>query len=364
MKITGIQLYTLRAALKTPFKTALRTVTEIRDLVVAVETDTGAVGYGEAPPTAVITGDTVPSAACAIRDFIAPRLIGLEIERLEQAEQAVQGAMVHNTSAKAAVDIALYDLWGKRWGAPLHLLLGGYRAQVETDITLSLNDPETMAADALRAVEEGFSILKVKVGGGMAEDLARLEAVRRAVGGAVALRVDANQAWAPKQAVRCIRAMEDRGLGVELVEQPVPAADVEGLKFVTDHVLTDILADEAVFSVRDAAALIQMRAADLINIKLMKTGGLGNALRLCGLAESCGVGCMMGCMLETNLSVTAAAHLAAAKKNVRLADLDGPALCAHDPVEGGARFRGGTITLPNAPGLGIEALEGLRPYGK
>lgn len=146
------------------------------------------------------------------------------------------------------------------------------------------------------------------------------------------------------------------------MEQPVPAADLEGLKFVTDHVHTDILADEAVFGLRDAVRLIRMRAADRINLKLMKTGGITGAVKICALAEEFGIRCMMGCMLEANVAVTAAAHLAASKKNITLADLDGPALCAVDPVQGGARFEGGRITLPDAPGLGIARIEGLIPY--
>lgn len=361
MKITHVRLYTLRAPLRTPFKTALRTVREIQDLVVAVETDTGEIGWGEAPPTAVITGDTLHSTASAIRDFIAPRILGMEIERFEQVTDAVQSALVHNTSAKAAVDIALHDLYGKRWGAPLWMLLGGWRNQVETDVTISLNDPATMEEDARRAVRDGFRVLKVKVGADDG-DPRRVAAVRQAAGPQAVIRVDANQGWTPKQAVRLIREMESMGLDLELVEQPVPAADLEGLKFVTDRVATDILADEAVFSLRDAARIIRMRAADRINLKLMKTGGITNAVKICALAEEFGVSCMMGCMLEANVAVTAAAHLAAAKKNICIADLDGPALCSFDPVQGGARFSGGTITLPPTPGLGIEGIEGLTPY--
>ena len=361
MKIQDVRLYILRAPLRTPFKTALRTVDRIEDLVVAVETDTGETGWGEAPATAPITGDTLHGIACAVRDHIAPRIRGLEIERLEQATDAVQNALVHNTSAKAAVDIALHDLYGKRWGAPLWSLLGGWRSEVETDVTISLNDPATMERDARQAIQDGFRILKVKVGTD-AEDLRRVEVVRQAAGPDAVIRVDANQGWTPKQAVRLIWEMEARGLEPELVEQPVPAADLEGLKFVTDHVRTDILADEAVFGLRDAVRLIRMRAADRINLKLMKTGGITGAVKICALAEEFGIRCMMGCMLEANVAVTAAAHLAAAKKNISLSDLDGPALCAADPVRGGARFEGGRITLPNAPGLGIARIEGLVPY--
>ena len=277
MKIQNVRLYILQASLRTPFKTALRTVDRIEDLVVALETDTGEVGWGEAPATAPIAGDTLPSIACAIQDFIVPRILGLEIERLEQATSAVQGALVHNTSAKAAVDIALHDLYGKRWGAPLWSLLGGWRSEVETDVTISLNDPATMEQDARRAVQDGFRLLKVKVGADE-NDLRRVEAVRRGAGwkrcagapggsGAPGRRgrrgdpggrepgLDPQTGGAPDS------EMEARGLELELVEQPVPAADLEGLKFVTDHVHTDILADEAVFGLRDAVRLIRMRAA-------------------------------------------------------------------------------------------------------
>lgn len=363
MKIKNIELYTLSVPLKKPFKTALRTVNHLEDLVVKVITDTEHTGYGEAPPTAVITGDTIPSAAGAVRQFIAPRLIGMDISNLEGIMDAIQTSMVHNTSAKAAVDMAVYDLWGKLYGAPLYKLLGGCRQSFDTDITISVNDPGAMVRDSIQAVEEGFHILKVKVGSDFSRDFERISEIRKAVPPQTKIRVDANQGWTPKEAVRIIRAMEDKALDIELVEQPVPARDIDGLKFVTDNVLTDILADEAVFSVRDAVDIIKMRAADLINIKLMKTGGIYNALQICALAQAYGVGCMTGCMLESNIAVTAAAHFAAAKKNVLLADLDGPSLCQYDPVSGGAQFSGSEIRLGDAPGLGIASVSGLTALG-
>jgi L-Ala-D/L-Glu epimerase len=353
MIIKDIQIGELRIPLARPFKTALRTVATIDDIAVRVVADTGECGYGEAPPTAVITGDTKGSIAEAIRVFIAQAIIGMDIENIDGIMQKVNTCMVKNTSAKAAVDMAVYDLYGKHLGKPLYKLLGGYREQVETDITISVNAVDEMAADSADAVQKGFHILKVKVGKEGLADVDRIAAIRQAVGPDVKIRVDANQGWTAKDAVRIITAMEDRGLDIELVEQPVPAHDLQGMLFVTSRVYTPILADESVFTPADAVEIIRMRAADLINIKLMKTGGIYNALKICSIAEIYGVECMIGCMLESKLAVSAAAHLAAAKRVITKADLDGPALCTMDPFEGGPVFQGSQITMTNSPGIGI-----------
>ncbi len=353
MVIRDIQTGTLSLPLARPFKTALRTVERLEDVAVRILTDTGEVGYGEAPPTAVITGDTAGSITCAVRDFIRPALLGLDVEDLEGIQRRLHTCILHNTSAKAAVDMAVYDLWAKRWNAPLWKLLGGARSSFETDVTISVNPIDQMVADSLDAVRQGFSILKLKVGKEGAADVERIAAIRRAVGPKVRLRVDANQGWTPRQAVRIIAALEDQDLNIDLVEQPVPAGNLEGLRYVTQRVQTAILADEAVFSPADAVKIITTGAADLINIKLMKTGGIWQALKLCGIAQSYGVSCMAGCMLESKLAVTAAAHLCCGQGIITMADLDGPSLCAVDPFEGGPNFAGATVTMTDAPGLGI-----------
>ena len=195
MKIVGVQTYLLRAPLITPFKTALRTVEAIEDVVVELLTDEGAVGYGEAPPTAVITGDTLPSIAGAVRGFIAPKLIGRDVLDIENNCALVQGSMVHNSSPKAAVEMALYDLYGKALGAPLYKLLGGAKERLETDLTISVDSPEKMAADAAEAARRGFKVLKVKLGSDPSRDIDRLKAVRAACPPGMLLRADANQGW-------------------------------------------------------------------------------------------------------------------------------------------------------------------------
>lgn len=360
MKISEIEIGEIFVPLAVPFKTALRTVENIEDIVVKITADTGEVGYGEAPPTAVITGDTKGSVACAIRDFIRPAILGMEIENLDGIMERLHGCIQKNTSAKACVDMALYDLYGQRYGAPLYQLLGGFRGELETDLTISVNPVEEMVRDSVAAVRRGYRILKTKVGLDGKEDLKRVTAIREAVGTDVRIRVDANQGWTAKEAIRTLTAMEDAGLDIELCEQPVNAHDLDGMRAVTRAVRTPILADESVFSARDAVEIIRTGAADLINIKLMKTGGIYGALQLCAVAEACGVECMVGCMLESKLAVSAAAHLAAAKRIVTRIDLDGPSLCRTDPFEGGPEFLENRIILNGTPGIGIRSVPAFR----
>ena len=360
MKITQVRLGTISVPLRTPFKTALRTVSSVEDVIVEIHTDDGRVGYGEAPPTGAITGDTTGAIIGAIQDHIAKSIIGMDVDDFEDVLQKVQKSIVGNTSAKAAVDMALWDLYGQHYNIPVYKLMGGARKQIVTDITISVNDPETMVKDSLIALERGYDYLKMKVGINPEMDVARLKAVRQAVGNDVTIRIDANQAWKPKQAVKILNAMQEQGLQIELVEQPVPAHDLEGLKYVTDRSYVPVLADESLYSPADAATILRMGAADLLNIKLMKCGGLYNALKICTMAEVYGVECMIGCMLEAKISVNAAVHLACARKVITKVDLDGPVLCSEDPILGGAIFNEKDITVSDTPGLGILGVENGR----
>lgn len=357
MKITEVRLGTISVPLRVPFKTALRSVSSVEDVVVEIHTDTGRVGYGEAPPTGVITGDTTGAIIGAIQDHIGKSILGRDVDDLEDVLKLVQSCIVHNTSAKAAVDMALWDLYGQLYNIPVYKLLGGARKTIVTDITISVNEPEEMARDALSAIARGYDCLKVKVGANPTLDVARLAAVRKAVGSNVCIRIDANQAWQPKEAVRILNQMQDQGLQIEFVEQPVKARDFEGLKYVTERSYVPVLADESVFSPEDAMTIMQMGAADLINIKLMKCGGLYNALKIASAAEVYGVECMIGCMLEAKISVNAAVELACAKKIITRIDLDGPVLCSEDPILGGAVFNEKKITVSDGAGMGIDGVE-------
>jgi len=357
MKITKLRLGKISVPLRVPFKTALRTVSSVEDIIVEVHTDTGNIGYGEAPPTGVITGDTTGAITGAIQDHIAKNIIGRDIADFEELMIVLNGCVVHNTSAKAAVDMALWDLFGQLYNAPLYRLLGGRRQKIVTDITISVNSPEEMVRDSLDAIKRGYDTLKIKVGKEPEKDLARLKAIREAIGYAPQVRIDANQGWKPKEAVSILCGMEDAGLEIELVEQPVIAHDIAGMKYVREHVSILVMADESVFSPLDALKIMQMEAADYVNIKLMKTGGIYNALKICSAAEIYGVECMIGCMLEAKISVNAAVHLACAKGIITKVDLDGPVLCSEDPIAGGAVFNEKDITVSEEPGLGIKGIE-------
>lgn len=357
MKITEVKLGKISVPLRVPFKTALRSVSSVEDIVVEVHTDTGAVGYGEAPPTGAITGDTTGAILGALQDHIIKTVVGRDVDDFEDLMLALNKCIVGNTSAKAAMDMALWDLYGQLYKIPVYKLLGGSRKEIITDITISVNDPDEMARDAVDAVRRGYYTLKIKVGAHPELDVARLTAVRQAIGSDTRIRIDANQGWEPKQAVRLLNQMQEKGLDIEFVEQPVKAHDIDGLKYVTERSYVPVLADESVFSPEDAVRIMQTRAADLVNIKLMKCGGLYNALKIVSAAEVYGVECMIGCMLEAKISVNAAVHLACAKKIITKIDLDGPVLCSEDPILGGAVFDEQRITVSDEPGLGIKGVE-------
>ena len=175
------------------------------------------------------------------------------------------------------------------------------------------------------------------------------------------LRIDANQAWTPKQTVAALRSLENAGVELELIEQPVKADDIQGMKYVTERVHTPVMADESIFGPKVALELIRMHAVDIINIKLMKSGGLSNAVKIADIAEMHGIKCMMGCMLESSIGIAAAAHLAVAKSSViTKIDLDACFLAQYNPVSSSLRFNNADISIADLPGLGIDKIDGLK----
>ncbi len=364
MIIKQLETYRLAVPLIKPFKTALRTVETAECIVVKMICDNGVVGFGEAPPTHVITGDSLQSVEAAIHHIFKPFLIGKNILLFEQVFQGLHSILINNTSAKAAIDMAIYDCLAKYSNLPLYQYLGGYRDRLETDFTVSVNSPEEMGEDALNYVEQGFNVLKIKVGKDcISEDTARIIRIREVVGNDVKLRLDANQGWSPKEAISIIHKLEDLDLNIELIEQPVHSSDIRGLKQVTDHVDTLIMADESVFSEKDAFEVLRTRSADLINIKLMKSGGIYKATLINKVAELCGVECMVGSMIETKLGITAAAHFAASQKNITRYDFDAPLMLAKDVIQGGIIYEGRTITFPETIGLGLNGIEKMVATG-
>ena len=347
----------LSVPLKSPFKTALRTVVTAESIIVKITCNNGVQGWGEAPPTHVITGDSLEGIEGAIHHIFKPLLLGKNLLAYESVFQDVHQSAIGNTSSKAAIDMAIYDCLAQNSNLPLYQFLGGDRNRLETDFTVSVNSPDEMGEDAERYVSEGFTTLKVKVGKDDAsKDLARLQAIRGRVGPDIKIRIDANQGWTAKEAISMIHKMESMGLEIELVEQPVHKDDVEGLKKVTDSVDTPIMADESVFSPQDALKVLQTRSADLINIKLMKAGGIHKALLISKMAELYGVECMVGSMIESKLGITAAAHFAASQKNITRFDFDAPLMLSKDIFVGGIQYNGKELILSDDSGLGIKGM--------
>ena len=354
MKITKIETKKLTAPLKTPFQTALRRVEFLEDLVVIIHTDSGLKGYGEGAPTPVITGETMGTMQAVI-DYLTPFLIGREIEDFDTLIDIVQHRILKNTTAKSALEIALYDLKAKSQNLPLYQMLGGVQKEFETDITISLEETEKMVSDTLSAIALGYTILKIKVGDGVQKDIERIKAVSEAAGKDILLRLDANQGWTAQECVEILTVLEKEDIVLELVEQPVKADDIEGLRYIKERVQTPLLADESVFTLNDARRLLDLQAVDLINIKLAKCGGISNALKLADIADEYGVKCMLGCMLEGPISVGAGVHVASAKANViTMLDLDAVSLCQNNPVTGGVLFNESKIRIPESAGLGVE----------
>lgn len=358
--ITEIRCHRVSAPLHTPFVTALRRTTTVDSLVVEVVDSDGLSGWGEAPEVWRVTGESMAGAEACCRGPLSMVVVGRDPDDLTALTHDVAAAVPGNANSKSAVDVALHDLAAQRLGVPLIRLLGGSSLEVPTDVTLSAGSVESLAQAATDRVKDGFSVLKAKVGTSAAEDVAGVKAIREAVGPDVTIRLDANQGWTPREAVRVIRALEDAGVDVELVEQPVAGADIAGLTWVTDRVDTTILADESVFVVRDLVQVIQQRAADMVNVKLAKCGGLSPAKTLLELARSYGVGTIVGSMMETSVGIGAAASLVSAYGTSSVPDLDAAWWIKSSPLEGGPSYTRDRVSLPKSPGLGIAGLAGAR----
>ena len=355
MGIQQIEVYSVTLRYEEPFKIASGTSTHANNVIVKVATDYEVVGWGESSPSQRVTNET-PETVMKALDLIAPKLIGVCPLRIEQDVEVMDSVVKGNPAAKAAIDIALNDILGKTGRKPLYRLMGGYRTEVLTDITLSIKSPKEMAKDALKAVKEGFQALKVKVGVNPTEDVERIRHIREAVDEDIQLRVDANQGWTPEQAIEALNKMEE--FNIEFAEQPVPAADLKGLAQVRRDSPIPIMADESVHSPEDALRLIQAEAVDMINIKLMKSGGMLKGKKIAVVAEAAGIPCMIGCMGESEIGIAAGTHLAAATKNIQYADLDSDLLLKDKLAKkGGTPIKNSKRTFLRQNGLGIEELD-------
>ncbi|MGF2053192.1 dipeptide epimerase [Vagococcus fluvialis] len=320
MRITKVNVSSKAIKLKSPLIISLGKIEYAMSAVVKIETDEGIVGVGEGAPGILITGETLDGTVQCIKE-IGKVILGCNPLDFEKIYFLMNSVAAHAPSAKTAIDIAIHDIIGKVSNQSIAQLFGGYRESIETDMTLSIDDADIMAKKAKQHIEAGFNTLKVKVGVDEKLDVERIKKIRESVGSAIKIRLDANQAWHPKQAIQMIERLGE--YDIELVEQPVRAHNLEGLKFVRDHSRIPIMADESCFTAKDALRLVRMEAVDFVNIKLMKCGGLYEAAKISSICEIAGIECMIGCMAEeTNIGVTAAAHLASGLKNITRCDLD------------------------------------------
>ncbi|TKB11618.1 dipeptide epimerase [Desulforhopalus sp. IMCC35007] len=355
MKITHITSQLVPIPLVRTFTTSLRSISQVDSILVIIHTDENHTGYGSAAPVPVITGETVESILGAV-NYIGQQLSGMVLENAELIFQKLNSCMIGSMSAKAAIDMAIYDLLAKSMGVPLYQLLGGKNQELNTDITISLGSPDQMLAECRERIEEGYRVIKIKVGGNPDTDIERLLRIHDAYGEKVLIRIDANQGWKAKEAVYVCRALEGAKVPIDLVEQPVAASDVDGMRFVRENTLFPVFADESIFSPQDALKFIEQRAIDGINIKLMKCGGIYNALKIIAIAESADLPCMIGSMMEAPLSVLAAAQLASCKTVISRFDLDAPLFCQTNPLANGLSYMGSTVCLSDLSGLGTGSI--------
>ncbi|MEN8171789.1 MAG: enolase C-terminal domain-like protein [Chloroflexota bacterium] len=334
-----------------PFRTSLGIEESADNILVRIHANDGLYGLGEAVPTPFITGDTQAIIFEAAKD-LAQMLLGKNPSDIEGLMKELNAFLVYNTTVKSAFDMALYDLLGKRAGLPLYTLLGGPKREFYTDQTVGIDTPEVMVEDALAIQAQGFPAIKVKLGTNRADDVDRIRAIRQAVGDDIPIRIDANQGW---DVVTALLTLNDLvPYNIQYCEEPVPFWNNAGLQRVHEKSPIPITADESVFDHHDAFRLAAMGTSDYFNIKLSKSGGIHNALKINAVAESAGIKCMVGSMFETRVGLSAAAHLVSARPNIVYADLDTCFFHAEDPVVGGITYNSGKITLPDTPGHGAD----------
>lgn len=354
--IERLRVLRVASPLVRPFVTAVRRTEQIDVMLVEATDSDGRTGWGEAATSWRVTGESAQSVAAVVAGPLGDLVIGRDTGDPALASDIAR-AVWGNAAARSAVECALADLDAQTRAVPVAQMFatGTVPTSIRTDMTLSAADPAELAARAAEHVAAGFRCLKIKASAAH-DTVAGLHAVRAAIGSDVSLRIDANQAWDAETAIRIIRAAEDRGFDVELVEQPVAAHDLDALARVTAAVGTPIMADEAVRTARDVRVIAERGAADLVNIKLAKTGGLAEAAAAARAAREAGLGVVFGCMMEAHVGVTAAAHLAAAFAPDVVHDLDAALWLRRSPVVGGIRTAGDTLELGTESGFGIRGL--------
>lgn len=317
--IKKIEIFKGTVYYKAPFKISLGSSEQSDEVVIRITDDEGNYGIGEAGPASRITGETQGTVIEASK-VIAGNIIGAKIENIPKLNEIVDSSIIRNSSAKAAFDIAIYDLLSRKYGLPLYKFLGAYRDSIITDVTIGIMDVESALKKASYLKGIGIKRIKMKVGENIDEDYKRVEAVRNLVGDNIEIFIDANQGWLPYEAVKYLELFDN--LGIEFVEQPVKSWDIDGMAYVRNKGPVPVMADESVHTPEDAIKIIKAEAADFINIKLMKSGGIHNAKKIADISEAGGIPNMVGCMMEGAIGIAAGIHFSLHHRNVKFADLD------------------------------------------
>lgn len=351
MLIQKIEIYRLSIPME-PFVIATGIMEFAQNTFVKVITDEGLYGVGECSAFPMIVGETQNTCIAVAQDF-AKIWIGKDPLKIEERLAELNLFIAKNATIKSAFDMALYDLAAKKEGIPLYQFLGGKPREIVTDITIGISSPEEMAEKALRLHDAGAVALKVKLGKKPQDDIARIKAIRQAVGFDIPIRIDANQGWSFEEAVEALKGLE--ALKIQFCEQPMRTYNDHLLPQLRSETIVPIMADESVYDHHDAERLCRTDSCDYINIKFSKSSGIAESLKIQAVASEYGIPCMIGGMLESRLALAAKTHFAYAANNVKFFDLD-TCMVGHleDPVIGGIQYDGYAIKITEGPGIAAD----------